>query len=32
MVEPLQGEAGLVVPTLGYLKGVQELCTKYKVL
>lgn len=32
MVEPLQGEAGAVVPTLGYLKGVRELCTKYNVL
>lgn len=32
MVEPLQGEAGAVVPSLGYLKGVRELCTKYNVL
>ncbi|XP_022160578.1 ornithine aminotransferase, mitochondrial-like [Myzus persicae] len=32
MVEPLQGEAGAVVPTIGYLKGVRELCTKYNVL
>lgn len=32
MVEPLQGEAGAVVPSQGYLKGVRELCTKYNVL
>lgn len=32
MVEPIQGEAGVVVPHDGYLKGVRELCTKYNVL
>lgn len=32
MVEPIQGEAGVVVPDHGYLKGVRELCTKYNVL
>ncbi len=32
MVEPIQGEAGVVVPAAGYLKGVRELCTKYNVL
>ena len=32
MVEPVQGEAGVVVPQEGYLKGVRELCTKYNVL
>merc|ERR1711963_1077671 len=32
MVEPIQGEAGVVVPDAGYLKKVRELCTKYKVL
>ena len=32
MVEPIQGEAGVVVPDTGYLKGVRELCTKYNVL
>jgi ornithine--oxo-acid transaminase len=32
MVEPIQGEAGVVVPDEGYLKGVRDLCTKYKVL
>jgi len=32
MVEPIQGEAGVVVPDEGYLKGVRELCSKYNVL
>ncbi|XP_034934199.1 ornithine aminotransferase, mitochondrial [Chelonus insularis] len=32
MVEPIQGEAGVIVPKDGYLKGVRELCTKYNVL
>jgi ornithine--oxo-acid transaminase len=32
MVEPIQGEAGVVVPDDGYLKGVRDLCTKYNVL
>jgi len=32
MVEPIQGEAGVVVPHEGYLKGVSELCKKYNVL
>jgi len=32
MVEPIQGEAGVVVPNPGYLKSVRELCNKYKVL
>ncbi|KAB7725406.1 ornithine--oxo-acid transaminase [Rudanella paleaurantiibacter] len=32
MVEPIQGEAGVVVPDEGYLRGVRELCTRYKVL
>lgn len=32
MVEPIQGEAGVVVPDPGYLKSVRELCTKYNVL
>jgi ornithine--oxo-acid transaminase len=32
MVEPIQGEAGVVIPTDGYLKGVRDLCTKYNVL
>ena len=32
MVEPIQGEAGVVIPTDGYLKGVRALCNKYNVL
>ncbi|GCC30167.1 hypothetical protein chiPu_0008615 [Chiloscyllium punctatum] len=32
MVEPIQGEAGVVVPDKGYLQGVRELCTKHNVL
>lgn len=32
MVEPIQGEAGVLVPDEGYLKGVRALCDKYKVL
>jgi ornithine--oxo-acid transaminase len=32
MVEPIQGEAGVVVPDPGYLRGVRELCSKYQVL
>ncbi len=32
MVEPIQGEAGVVVPDDGYLAGVRELCTKHNVL
>jgi ornithine--oxo-acid transaminase len=32
MVEPIQGEAGVVVPAEGYLKGVRDLCTRYNVL
>ena len=32
MVEPIQGEAGVVVPDEGYLAGVRKLCSKYNVL
>jgi ornithine--oxo-acid transaminase len=32
MVEPIQGEAGVVVPDDGYLQGVRRLCSQYKVL
>jgi ornithine--oxo-acid transaminase len=32
MLEPIQGEAGVVIPPEGYLKSVRELCTKYNVL
>jgi ornithine--oxo-acid transaminase len=32
MFEPIQGEAGVVVPAEGYLAGVRKLCTEYNVL
>ena len=32
MVEPIQGEAGVIVPTEGYLSGIRKLCNKYNVL
>ena len=32
MVEPIQGEAGVIVPSQGYLSGVRKLCDKYNVL
>ena len=30
--EPIQGEAGVMIPDEGYLKSVRALCTKYNVL
>jgi ornithine--oxo-acid transaminase len=32
LVEPIQGEAGIVVPPAGYLKACAELCRKHNVL
>jgi len=32
MVEPIQGEAGVVVPADDYLQGVRDLCTKHNIL
>jgi len=32
MVEPIQGEAGVIVPDEGYLSGIRNLCDKYNVL
>ena len=32
ILEPILGEAGVVVPPLGYLKAVRELCNKHDVL
>ena len=32
MVEPIQGEAGVVIPDHGYLQGVSALCKQYHVL
>lgn len=31
-VEPIQGEAGIVVPPEGYLRAARELCTRHRVL
>ena len=32
LIEPIQGEAGVLVPPAGYLPGVRELCTRRDVL
>lgn len=32
LVEPIQGEAGVILPPAGYLKKVREICTKHNVL
>ncbi|CAB3402475.1 unnamed protein product [Caenorhabditis bovis] len=32
MVEPIQGEAGVVLPDPGYLKGCADICKKHNVL
>ncbi len=32
MVEPIQGESGIVVPPDGYLRGIQEECRKHRAL
>ena len=32
LVEPIQGEAGIIVPPAGYLQQVRELCSKENVL
>ncbi len=32
MAEPIQGEAGVVLPDAGYIKGVRNLCDEYNVL
>jgi ornithine--oxo-acid transaminase len=32
LVEPIQGEGGIVMPPAGYLKACQELCRKHNVL
>ncbi|MCS6979434.1 MAG: ornithine--oxo-acid transaminase [Flavobacteriales bacterium] len=32
MCEPIQGEAGVILPETGYLKAVREICSRYKVL
>ena len=30
-LEPIQGEAGIIIPPAGYLKAVRELCDKYDI-
>ncbi|TYI23420.1 hypothetical protein ES332_A06G163800v1 [Gossypium tomentosum] len=32
LFEPIQGEAGVIIPPKGYLKAVRDLCSKYNVL
>lgn len=32
LIEPIQGEAGVLIPPDGYLRGVRELCTRHQVL
>jgi ornithine--oxo-acid transaminase len=32
IVEPIQGEAGIIVPPEGYLKAVREICTRHNIL
>jgi ornithine--oxo-acid transaminase len=32
MIEPIQGEAGIIIPPQGYLEGIQALCREHRVL
>ena len=32
LIEPVQGEGGIIIPPKGYLKKVREICTKHNVL
>jgi ornithine--oxo-acid transaminase len=32
LVEPIQGEAGVIIPRPGYLKAVREICSRHRVV
>ncbi len=32
LIEPIQGESGIIIPPAGYLKGIEELCRKHGAL
>jgi ornithine--oxo-acid transaminase len=32
LVEPIQGEAGVIIPPAGYFAGVRELCTRHEMM
>jgi ornithine--oxo-acid transaminase len=32
LVEPIQGEAGVIIPPAGYLKAARDLCTRHNVI
>jgi ornithine--oxo-acid transaminase len=32
LVEPIQGEAGIIIPPMGYLKKVREICTRHNIV
>jgi ornithine--oxo-acid transaminase len=32
LLEPIQGEAGVIIPPPGYLRAVRDLCTKHRVI
>jgi len=32
LVEPIQGEAGVIIPRSGYLRSVREICNRYNVV
>ena len=32
LVEPIQGEAGVIIPPAGYLRAVREICNRHKIV